>query len=166
MPDGGRTVTWCAASRLLTHELCLFEVPEDERAARVRLGSDLCVVDAEHYFIRGLIEIPVRGYPETLGIGVWVSQKRENFEAYEEHSSSAEIGPFFGWLSNAFDFGGESALNLKTMAHFRGDGRRPSIEVEPTDHPLAVAQREGISLDEAWAFVHGYLGPAPVSPAV
>ena len=141
------------------------DVPEDERGKRVRLGSDLCVVDDEHYFVRGLVEIPVHGHPETLGVGVWVSQKRDNFEAYKEHFDSAEIGPFFGWLSNAFDFGGEPALNLRTMAHFRGDGLRPNIEVEPTDHPLAVAQRGGISLDEAWAFVHAHLGPSPSQSA-
>ena len=37
-------------------------------------------------------------------------------------------------------------LNLKTMVYLRNDGVRPSIELEPTDHPLAVEQREGISM--------------------
>lgn len=142
------------------------DIPQGERDDRVQLGSDLCVVDGEHYFIRGLIEIPVHDHAETFGIGVWVSQKRESFETYAEHPDTADIGPFFGWLSSAFEFGGESALNLKTMAHFRGGGLRPSIELEETGHPLAVAQRDGVSLDEAWAFVHGYLGPSPVASAV
>jgi hypothetical protein len=31
------------------------------------------------------------------------------------------------------------------MLHLRDDGMRPYIELEPTDHPLAVEQREGIS---------------------
>jgi hypothetical protein len=31
--------------------------------------------------------------------------------------------------------------------HLRGGGIRPFIELEPTDHPLAIEQREGISLE-------------------
>ena len=131
------------------------DVPEDERAERVRLDEDLCVVDNEHHFIRGVLRLPVHGQDEPFGIGVWVSQKAENFWTYVEHFDSSEIGPFFGWLSNDFVFGDMSALNLKTNAHFQGGTARPSIELEPTDHPLSVAQRGGISLDEAWTFVHG-----------
>jgi hypothetical protein len=40
------------------------------------------------------------------------------------------------------------------MAHFLGNGKRPYIEIEPTDHPLALDQRNGISLDKAWEIVH------------
>jgi hypothetical protein len=50
----------------------------------------------------------------------------------------------------------ENTLLLKTMAHFRRGGLRPTIELEPTDHPLAVDQREGISLARAWQIVHYY----------
>jgi hypothetical protein len=42
------------------------------------------------------------------------------------------------------------------MAHFRGDGLRPRIELEPADHPLAVDQRDGITLAKAWEVVHFY----------
>jgi hypothetical protein len=38
-------------------------------------------------------------------------------------------------------------VNLKTKVHLRDDGLRPWIELEPTDHPLAVEQRNGISTD-------------------
>jgi len=37
-------------------------------------------------------------------------------------------------------------LNLKTLVHLRSGGLRPFIELEPTDHPLAVEQRNGISM--------------------
>jgi Uncharacterized protein conserved in bacteria (DUF2199) len=36
-------------------------------------------------------------------------------------------------------------VNLKTHVHTREVGRRPFIELEPTDHPLAVEQRDGIT---------------------
>jgi hypothetical protein len=130
------------------------QVPENERASRLQLNSDLCIVDDEHYFIRGIVEIPVHDHSDYFGIGVWVSLKPENFKIYLENFDSPEIGPFFGWLSNDFEFEGERTLNLATMAHFRGDGLRPRIELDTTDHPMAVAQREGISLDQAWVIVH------------
>ena len=61
------------------------------------------------------------------------------------------------WLASRLGFYEEDTLSLKTRAHFRGDGMRPSIELEPTDHPFAVHQREGISLDEAWKIIHRYM---------
>ena len=36
-------------------------------------------------------------------------------------------------------------LLLKTHVHLRGVNARPLIELEPTDHPLAVEQRNGIT---------------------
>ncbi len=136
-----------------------FDVPDIERDRRVRLGSDHCVVDDEHHFVRGVIEIPVVDYSNVFGIGVWVSQKSENFDAYVDRPDSSSIGPFFGWLSNEVGFCDRSSLQLKTMVHFRGRSLRPLIELEPTDHPLSVAQRHGITLDEAWTFVHKWIDP-------
>jgi len=134
-----------------------WSVPEQERDRRVVLyGSDACVIDDEDFFIRGVIEIPVHSYPESFGFGVWVSQKRENFYTYLDNFDSDEIGPFFGWLSTNIDYFEVETLSLKTMAHFRGQNLRPRIELDSIDHPLAIAQRDGITLDKAWDIVHFY----------
>jgi hypothetical protein len=133
-----------------------FGVPEEERDARVKLTGDTCIIDNEEFFIRGLIEIPIHDYERTFGFGVWVSQKKENFYTYVENSDSDEIGPFFGWLSNNISYYAKDTLLLKTMAHFTSDGLRPRIEIEPTDHPLAQDQINGITLDKAWEIVHFY----------
>ncbi|MBT8398891.1 MAG: DUF2199 domain-containing protein [Rhodothermia bacterium] len=135
------------------------DVPDHERDLRVSLGSDLCVVDDEHHFVRGVIEIPVADYASSLGIGAWVSQKAENFQLYAGRPDSSSIGPFFGWLSNDVGFGDQSSLHLKAMVHYRDGSQRPFIELEPTVHPLSVAQREGITLDAAWTFVHKWIDP-------
>ncbi|MGY2133711.1 DUF2199 domain-containing protein [Hymenobacter sp. HD11105] len=134
----------------------LYDMPEEERKERVQLTADTCIVDEEDYFIRGIVEVPVHGQEESFGFGVWVSQKKEHFHLYQQHPNSSEIGPFFGWLCTeikSFPF----TISLKTMAHFQGQGLRPSIELEPTEHPFAIAQREGISLNSAWEIVHEYL---------
>src|SRR6516225_4092162 len=75
-----------------------FGIPEKERKRRVKLTADTCVIDNEDYFIRGVVEIPIHEQEEPFGFGVWVSQKRENFEKYLANFDSDKIGPFFGWL--------------------------------------------------------------------
>lgn len=136
-----------------------FDVPEEELARRVVLTADTCVIDDEHYFIRGVLLIPIVDRPEgpPFGFGVWVSQKKENFEAYVDSPDSDEIGPFFGWLSTRIPCYEEDTFLLKTRAHFQGGNRRPLIELEPTDHPLSIDNREGITLARAWEIVHEYI---------
>jgi hypothetical protein len=134
-------------------------VPEEERDRRIVLTSDTCVIDDEECFIRGVIEIPVHDAPHPFGFGVWVSQKRENYLAYLESPDSADIGPFFGWLCTRINYYPEETLYLKTMAHFRSGTLRPAILLEPTDHPLAIDQRNGITLEKAWEIVHHSQNP-------
>src|SRR5262249_35887668 len=111
-----------------------WDVPEGERDRRIKLTTDTCEIDDESFFVRGVIEIPVLEYPAGFGIGVWVSQKRENYHTYLENFDSDAIGPFFGWLCNNIRFYGKETLNLKTMAYYRGKDLRPAIAIEPSDH--------------------------------
>lgn len=134
-----------------------WDVPEEEREQRIELTSDTCIIDNEDYFIRGVIEIHVHDYPNDFGFGVWVSQKRENFFTYLDNFDSGGIGPFFGWLCTRIAYYKEDTLLLKTMAHFRANNQRPSIELEETNHPLSIDQRNGITLDRAWEIVHFYM---------
>jgi len=133
-----------------------YTIPEKDRFSRAKLTEDTCIIDGEDYFIRGVLNIPVKDYDSDFGFGVWVTQKKENFYVYLNNPKSDQIGPFFGWLSSELTCYKDSTLNLKTIAHFVGDDNRPTIEVEPTDHPLAIDQREGITLAKAWDIVHFY----------
>ncbi len=135
-----------------------YDVPKPERAERLVLTSDTCELDGKHFFIRGVLELPVQGYPEKFGFGVWVSLERKNYFTYLDNFDSEAIGPFFGWLCTRIDFYSEDTLFLKTRVHFRGDNQRPSIELEPTEHPLSLDQWQGITLDKAWGIVHHYDG--------
>jgi hypothetical protein len=133
-------------------------VPENERAARTTFTPDRCTVrfeDGEHYFIRGVLSIPVHGQKAPFGLGLWVSQSQANFERYARNEEP--LGPTFGWLVNQLAHYPPTRL-LKATVHFRDRNLRPSIELEPTDHPLAVEQRTGISVARAWDIVHPYLG--------
>ncbi len=122
--------------------------PED-RDALGQLSSDQCIINDEDYFVRGLIEIPIEGCDEVFALGVWVSLSKTNFdracELWEDENRINEP-PYFGWLCNSIP-GYPGTLNLKTLVHTREVGLRPYIEMEPTDHPLAVEQREGLAME-------------------
>ena len=137
-----------------------FGIPENERHRRVKLTPDTCIIDGRDYFIRGVLELPIHDHPHPFGFGVWVSQKRENFETYVRNNDTDQIGPFFGWFCTRIAYYPEDTTVLKSRAHFRTGSLRPLIELEPTDHPLAVDQREGITLGKAWEIVHFYGKPA------
>ena len=134
-----------------------FDVPENEREQQIKADEDTCVIDDQDFFIRGVIEIRIHDHPEKFGFGVWVSLKRQHFQTYLENFHSDQIGPFFGWLCTSIDYYDQPTLTLKTMVHFQGGQDRPLVVLEPTLHPLAVAQREGITLEQAWKIIHHYL---------
>ena len=125
-----------------------WDVPEDRRGEDVFLTSDSCVIAERFFFIRGCLEIPVIGTEDCMAWGVWVSLKEENFFLWQDYYREAErshIGPFFGWFCTALP-GYPDTLHLKTMVHLRDNGIRPYIELEETDHPLSVDQRNGITM--------------------
>jgi hypothetical protein len=96
-----------------------------------------------------LHRFPVRGEAKALVWGVWASLSEQSFRAWLEtyqQDHRSHVGPFFGWL-NAWLKPYPDTVGLKTRVHLRDHGQRPWIELEPTDHPLAVEQRNGISVE-------------------
>lgn len=125
-----------------------FAIPELERDRRAVLGSDQCIIDDKHFFIRGCLETPILDCKDPFVWGVWVSLSEASFarigELWETEIRDSEP-PFFGWLCNELSVY-PSTSGLKTKVHLRNKGGRPFVELEPTDHPLAVEQRKGIRL--------------------
>ena len=150
----------------------LLGVPERQRH-RITLTDDLCVIDLtkwlffgeRHYFIRGILEIPTIDTGETFACLVWVSLSQRSFrralQMWESPERAAEP-PYFGWLCNHLT-PYPNTLFLATHVHTRAVGQRPLIEVEPTDHPLAVEQRTGITLARVQEFAEILLHP-PLPP--
>ena len=114
------------------------------------LDDELCIISGEHHFIRGLLEIPVIDADTVFAWNVWSSLSPENFQRAIDVWDSpdrASEPPYFGWLSTDLAVVYPTTLNLALNVHTREIGQRPFLEVEPTDHPLAIEQREGITLD-------------------
>jgi hypothetical protein len=124
-----------------------YEIPEQERRKRAVLGSDQCIIDGKHYFVLGRLDVRILDTQDMFSWGVWVSLSERNFKRMSElwHTKGREDEPpYFGWLNTQLP-GYPETLNLKTQVHTQRLGERPLIELEPTDHPLALEQRHGIS---------------------
>ncbi|MFI6008037.1 DUF2199 domain-containing protein [Streptomyces sp. NPDC051243] len=92
----------------------------------------------------------VIGSDEVFSWAAWVSLSRNDFarvmDFWDAPGRETEK-PYFGWLSTDLFLCSPSTINLKTHVHTRPIGQRPFIELEPTDRPLAVEQRTGVTME-------------------
>ena len=142
-----------------------WSIPEAEREARGELSSDQCVVDGQHFFVLGRIELPVLDGPGPFVWLAWVSLSEKSFarthELWDVEGREAEPA-YFGWLSSSLPYAANT-LSLKTQVQTMPLGERPSILLEPTEHPLALEQHQGITMARVQQLVeaamHGQLAP-------
>jgi hypothetical protein len=127
--------------------LAYYGIPKWLRGFRSLLTTDTCRIHEKHFFILGNIRIPILGSEKSFSWTAWVSLSKENFERaldlWETPGREKEKA-YFGWLSNSIP-GYPETTNLKTYVHTQPVGIRPEIELEPTEHPLAQEQRNGIT---------------------
>src|SRR6266446_2306570 len=126
--------------------LAYYQISKWWRWYRCSLTTDTCCVDDKHFFILGNIRIPIVGSEKSFSWTVWVSLSEKNFrralDLWETPGREKE-NAYFGWLSSSIP-GYPETTRLKTQVHTQPVGIRPEIELEPTEHPLAREQREGI----------------------
>jgi hypothetical protein len=118
------------------------------------LTEDFCVLGGTHYFVRCVLQLPILGKQDAVfGFGTWATLSKQNFSRYVDTFDSGaqgDLGPWFGWFSNRLkDY--PDTLNLKCQVHPRAGRQRPLIELERTEHPLAVEQQNGITFDRLLA---------------
>ena len=118
------------------------------------LSSDICYLGPDN-FLRVCLELPIQGRNEVFTYGVWVSLSDASLDRVRALWSVPvpEDEPSkFAWLNTEIaDFRGSAGL--KGCIWLRNNNQRPRLELEPTDHPLARAQREGLTLDAVLASV-------------
>jgi hypothetical protein len=124
----------------------------DERKTRASLSSEQCIIDQEQFYVRGCIEIPVRGTNGVFLWGVWAKVEDQVFDAISEHWDSegreTKIGPYDGLLANSLSIYPKT-LDLKLKIQIMPVGVRPLFRIEDEDHSLAIEQRYGITQEHA-----------------
>jgi hypothetical protein len=117
-----------------------------------RLTSDLCEYedeDGRHFFVRGCLEIPIRGISAPFLWGVWASLSERSYRRYiETYDKPDSTDRFFGWLCNYLPCYPRTYA-LKTHVHPRTGGDRPDIVPERSDHPLSIDFYGGITVERA-----------------
>ena len=137
--------------------LPIAELSADERAQRAKISDDFCTLDEENFFVRGVLELPIIGQADRFGLGVWSSLRRINFQRYVEtfeDKDQSKLGSFFGWFSNRLPNYPDTFL-LKCEVHPRDGNKRPSITLQPTDHPLSLEERFCIELEKVLELLSG-----------
>ena len=129
----------------------LWLLTPDEEREDVVLSGDLCWVRVEgqdHYFLRGLISIPELDSARTFNWGVWAALMPEDFgrviELWDDEARANEP-PFPGWLATVPAIYPDAA-GLELSVQLRGGNMRPTFELTDTEHPMAVEQRNGMTV--------------------
>jgi hypothetical protein len=128
-----------------------WSVPEEQRASRVELTDSLCVIDEQHFFVRGRLTIPINDYSEDLVWNVWSSVSEENFLRTNDLltvPSRITEPPYFGWFQSVIPTY-ENTVNIKCIIHTQPVGLIPNIEIIEHEHTLQVDQANGIQLEKA-----------------
>jgi hypothetical protein len=124
-------------------------LPDVERFSRGVLSTDGCVIDGEQFCVRARLEIPLIGSSNNFVWGIWVSISHAGFdkigELWETENRDHEP-PIPGRLCSDIPIY-PPTTKLECTLHLKNARRRPSIQLAASDHPLAIEQRDGITLE-------------------
>jgi len=137
--------------------LAATEIPPAELEMRLVLTRDQCVIDGTAFYLRGRVVVPVIGLEEPFIWGVWAEVSPKNFVRTHElwNQPGREREPQYpGWLDTdlpiydmTHDTTHGTTVNLEVGVQTQVVGRRPHFAIVSARHPLAVEQREGITLE-------------------
>ncbi|MFN3748639.1 MAG: DUF2199 domain-containing protein [Sphingorhabdus sp.] len=120
------------------------------------LSEDFCVLDGEHYMVRGVLEFPIQGLDQKWGFGCWTSLSKENFDKYVEAFDVGLLddqGPWFGWLCNGLKGLYTDDPPIPLDVYPQAGRQRPRLIALDEDNPIARVQREGLSGDDLLAIL-------------
>lgn len=123
------------------------------------LSEDFCVLGGEDFFVRSVLEIPVRGLDRPWGFGCWTTLSRTNFDKYVGGFDNAQYeddGPWFGWLANRLKIYFEDEVPISVDVFPQPARQRPRLVVQDADRPLAIAQGDGISAEDMLVLLRAY----------
>lgn len=132
-------------------------IPEAEREARVSQEGDCCEIDGELFFVRARVQLPVMDGGAEAPVfewRVWVSVGGAAYVRLADgfDDIDAEPGaPAVAFVSSRLpDY--PDTLDLRGLLHAQ-PGELPLFVLFASDHPLALEQRDGISIERVRALM-------------
>src|ERR1700737_4216874 len=95
----------------------------DERDARCDIHAEVCVLDRERFFLRGLLPIPVSGRSKPYNIGVWAEVSLETYRRIYERwddPDQRDEPRLSGTLANDVPLQGRDTLGVEISLQMIG----------------------------------------------
>ena len=124
---------------------------EEEREKRCQENNDICVLDENRFFVRGLLALPVHERDQPYSLGVWAEVDGDSFQRILDlwdAPDQADEPPMEGTLANAIP-SVVRALGLHLSVKLSDPKTRPYFTVTQKPHQLYSEQSEGISVHRA-----------------
>jgi hypothetical protein len=124
----------------------VWEQPAEERQRHLDWSTDICFFNGRWY-LRGLLEVPIRCEPWRFGWGVWaeVSEQVMAVHAAHHRDGNPQTAAELGTMANAIP-AYPDAFDLPLEISFGNADMRPLFTcAQRSEHLLAVEQREGIT---------------------
>jgi len=141
------------AERMLDTRMSLpdpiFSLDDDERERRAWLADDFAVLDDDRFFVRGLLELPIRDLQARFGYGTWIEVEGDAFRQLIEHwDDPDQFSPVEGTVANELapyvgTAGLAARLNPVSLDEL------PAVTLADSPHPLVADQQRGISTDRS-----------------
>lgn len=120
----------------------------------------------KEFFVRGIIELPILETEDKFCYGAWVQVSKKDYKKFlkawvkSKRNDETVDEHIYGFLAcmmppNLYP----DAYGLNSVICDRPD-KAAGIVLEPTEHPLALEQRQGITMDRVHEMVRtlGYKG--------
>jgi hypothetical protein len=129
----------------------VFELSEAEREELAEIWDDSAILRSpegrKHYYVRGLLQIPVPSLDRYFGYGAWIEVDAQSYDRLGElwnDERGEDEPPFSGRLANELA-PYEGTVGLPVMLQLREVELLPTVELVETDHIVRVEQQAGIS---------------------
>jgi len=114
------------------------------------LSEDFCVIDGESFFVRSVLDFPIKKHKCRFGFGVWSTLSKTNFQKYIDGFDAGSFPTdtqWTEWFSNQIK-GIENTIRQECWVIPQINRQRPLIKFMDEEHPVSVAQTKG--LDAEW----------------
>jgi hypothetical protein len=125
----------------------IFALSKEDRSARCHISDDICALDQQRFFVRGLLPLPVHGRAQVYRVGLWAEISAEVFRrilALWSDPAQSDEPRLPGILANQLPLIEEASAGLPVLIQLTGPKMRPEFYVQSVDHPLHTEQTNGI----------------------
>ncbi|MFN8439226.1 MAG: DUF2199 domain-containing protein [Caldilineaceae bacterium] len=136
-----------------------FKIPPNERAKRIKITDDVCVIDNNEFYIRGVLPIPVIDSDKDFRWGTWARVEEGDFKTYLKYwdgNIPENFPPLIGYLSGGLKDYPESDM-ISVEIYLQSGNQRPFFKVLSSESSLGVDQEKGITMEKVHSFVEPLL---------